>query len=518
MTLENQDFMIHVSSATFGFDNPRTRSGKYFCRSPMKKLEDEHPNLDRLFMPRNIAIVGASPKVNTWVQGNNYIRGSINQGFKGKIYPVHPSGENILGFQSYKRVRDIPGEVDLVIFAVPIKSVLEVMADCIEKRVQFVHLYTAGFSETGAAAAAETEIKLLETARTNGIRILGPNCMGIYCPEGGLSFQSFYPNVTGPVGFFSQSGQLAGHFLMLGSANNLGFSKVVSFGNALDLKPHEFLSYLANDPKTEVIGSYLEGLVDGRRFFKMAQQTTRRKPLIVFKGGQTENGSRATKSHTAAIAGSNEIWKAMCRQAGIISVDSLQEMVCTISAFQKEFMPRGNRIAVLGGAGGSSVTMTDLAEKEGLKVPCLSPESIQKLQELIPAAGHSVMNPLDLGMEAFQPTTISKMVSCLREDREIDALFFMQPIGVFFRFMGKSGVRLMTELTLQINEQLQKPLYLIVEKDDVFGGTEFINEVTERYQEAGLPVFPTFETAAKVMTNLWHYRQYLCALPEGGRD
>lgn len=484
----------------------------------MKKLGDESTDLDRLFMPRNIAIVGASPKVNMWVQGNNYIRGSINQGFKGKIYPVHPSGENILGFQSYRRVRDIPGEVDLVIFAVPIKSVLQVMADCIEKGVKFVHLYTAGFSETGVAAAAETENKLLETAKKNGIRILGPNCMGIYCPEGGLSFQPFYPDVTGSVGFFSQSGQLAGHFLMMGSANRLGFSKVVSFGNALDLKPHEFLSYLADDPKTEVIGSYLEGLVYGRRFFEIAKRTTRHKPLIVFKGGQTEGGTRATKSHTAAIAGSNEIWKAMCRQAGIISVDSLQEMASTISAFQKQSAPRGNRIAVLGGAGGSSVTMTDLAEKEGLSVPCLSPESIKKMQELIPAAGHSVMNPLDLGMEAFQPETISKIVSCLREDREIDALFFMQPIGVFYRFMGKSGVRLMTTLTLQIYEQLQKPLYLVVEKDDVFGGQEFINEVIERYQEAGLPVFPTFETAAKVMYNLWRYQLYLGCLPEGNGE
>ncbi|MBU2647197.1 CoA-binding protein, partial [bacterium] len=470
--------------------------------------------LDRLFMPQNVAIVGASPKTGAWVQGNNYILGAIRQGFKGKLYPVHPSGENILGFQSYKRVREIPGDVDLVIFAIPIKAVLEVMADCVEKGVQFVHLFTAGFSETGIAAHADTEKKVLEIAEKNGIRILGPNCMGIHCTKGGLSFQPFYPETSGTVGFFSQSGQLAGYFLMMGAASQIRFSKVVSFGNALDLKAHEFLSYLAGDPDTEVIGSYLEGLTDGRQFFEIAREVTRRKPLIIFKGGQTKAGARAIQSHTAAIAGSDEIWKAMCRQAGIISVDSLQELVCTISAFQKLPGPKGNRIAILGGAGGSSVTMTDLAEKARLTVPRLSPNSVEKMRELIPLAGHSVLNPLDVGMEAFQADTFSKIISCLREDPGIDALFFMQTIGVFYRFMGKSGVRAVTELTVKISDQLQKPLYLVVEKDDVFGGQEYIKEVIERYQESGLPVFPNFEMAAKTLNNLWTYQQYLSSIDE----
>ena len=478
-------------------------------------MDETHNSLDRLFMPRSIAIVGASPKDGPRVQGNNYIRGSIGLGYKGKIYPVHPSGENILGFQSYKSVRDIPDEIDLVIFSVPIKAVLKVMADCVAKGVKFVHLFTAGFSETGVAEFAETEKQMMAIARNGGIRIVGPNCMGIHCPEGGLSFQPFYPNDSGPVSFFSQSGQLAGFFLMLGGAHKIGFSKVVSFGNAIDLKAHDFLAYLADDPKTEIIGSYLEGLTHGREFFEAAKKVTPKKPLIIYKGGQTEGGARATRSHTAAIAGSQEIWQAMCRQTGIITVDSLQEMTCTISAFQRAPLPKGNRIAIVGGAGGASVTMTDLAEKEGLKVPHLSAESVEQLREFIPPAGNSVMNPLDLGFEAYQSNAFTTLLKCLREDPNIDALFFLQPIGIFHLFMGRLGVKGIIELTLLIKDQLGKPFYPIVEREDVFGGREYIDEVTERYHEGGLPTFPSFEIGAKVLNNLWNYQQYLSAIAEG---
>ena len=379
-----------------------------------------------------------------------------------------------------------------------------------------MHLYTAGFSETGIEEYVEIEKRMLEIAQKGGVRILGPNCMGIHCPEGGLSFQPFLPPNPGPVGFFSQSGQLAGFFLMLVGAHKLGISKAASFGNAIDLKAHDFLSYLGDDPKTEIIGSYLEGLKNGRAFFEAAKKITRRKPLIIYKGGQTEGGARATRSHTAAIAGSNEIWQAMCRQSGIISVESLSEMACTMAAFQRMPLPGGNRIAIVGGAGGASVTMTDLAEKEGLSVPHLSPKTVEKLSEFIPPAGSSVMNPLDVGFEAFHPDAFSTLISALRDDPNIDALFFMQPIGIFYHFMGRIGVQMISDITLQIRDQLKKPLYPVVEKDDSFGGLEHIREVEERYHEGGLPTFPSFEIAAKSLKNLWEYQLYLTSIGEKG--
>ena len=198
--------------------------------------------LHHLFHPKNIAVVGASPKSDPLMmnQGNNYIKGSIEQNFSGKIFPVHPRAKAILGFPAYSRVRDIPEPVDLVIFTVPAEASLEVMKDCVAKGVKYVHLYTAGFGESGREAFLEMEKNLIEMARKNGIRIVGPNCMGIYCPEGGLAFQPFFPTTPGPIGFFSQSGQMAGMFVMNAAAQGLRFSKVVSFGNARDLKAHEF--------------------------------------------------------------------------------------------------------------------------------------------------------------------------------------------------------------------------------------------------------------------------------------
>ena len=164
--------------------------------------------LHYLFHPKNIAVVGASPKSDPLMmsQGNNYIKGSIEQNFTGKIFPVHPRAKSILGIQAYARVRDIPDPVDLVIFTVPADASLEVMKDCVATGVKFVHLYTAGFGESGREAYMELEKQLIDLARSNGIRIVGPNCMGLYCPEGGLAFQPLFPNVPGPVGFFSQSG------------------------------------------------------------------------------------------------------------------------------------------------------------------------------------------------------------------------------------------------------------------------------------------------------------------------
>jgi acyl-CoA synthetase (NDP forming) len=241
--------------------------------------QDHSLNLDELFYPKSLAVVGASPKrgyLRRW-GGNTFIEGAINLGFPGNIYPVHPKAETILGLKAYKTIREIPGDIDLVIFSIPHTAVLPVMEDCAAKKVKFVHLFTAGFSETGRPELIELENKLLAMAREAGIRIVGPNCMGLYCPEGGLAWTSEFPRTPGPIGFVSQSGQLAGHFVQEGADQGLRFSKVVSFGNAADLKAHDFLDYLADDEKTRIIGAYIEGLKDGRAFFETARKITRKK-------------------------------------------------------------------------------------------------------------------------------------------------------------------------------------------------------------------------------------------------
>jgi acyl-CoA synthetase (NDP forming) len=467
--------------------------------------------LHDLFHPRNIAVVGASPRSDPLMmnQGNNYIKGSIEQHFSGKIFPVHPRAKAVLGLTAYPRVRDIPDPLDLVIFTVPAKASLEVMKDCVRKGVKFVHLYTAGFGESGREEYVALEKELIRMARENGIRVVGPNCMGIYCPEGGLAFQPFFPNVPGPVGFFSQSGQMAGMFVMTAAAQGLRFSKVVSFGNARDLKAHDFLGYLGRDEKTQLIGSYLEGLEDGRAFLEEAKKVTRRKPLVIFKGGMTEGGARAAKSHTAAIAGSADLWRAVCRQCGIISVSSLDELVFTLSALKRLPLPKGKNVVILGGAGGGSVTMTDQAEAEGLRVPPLSERTVRELEAIVPPEGTSVKNPLDVGRKFFTEGHFHKLMELLRDDPLVDALIFMQPIALFSRFMGRAGVGMLVKLTLTAQKILEKPLILVVEKTEGFGGEQAVKEAVERYHGADLATFPDFRLAARITRYLADYQAFL---------
>jgi acyl-CoA synthetase (NDP forming) len=476
-------------------------------------LKGTNLNLEELFHPKSLAVVGASPKrgyLNRW-GGNTFIEGAINLNFPGNIYPVHPKAESILGIKTYKSVRDIPGEIDLVIFSIPFTAVLPVMEDCVAKKVKFVHLFTAGFSETGRPELAEIERKLIALAQKGGIRIVGPNCMGLYCPEGGLAWTSEFPREPGSIGFVSQSGQLAGHFVQEGGDEHLRFSKVVSFGNAADLKAHNFLGYLAEDDKTEIIGAYIEGLKDGREFFDVARKITQKKPLVVWKGGQTEGGARATQSHTGSLAGSIQIWQALCRQAGIISVNSMEELIATIGALQRLPLPTGLNVAILGGAGGGSVTMTDLAEKEGLKVPHLTEKTIRAMEEFVPIQGNSAKNPLDIMGALFSggPKIFGRLIELLRDDPNIDALIFSQNIDMFFRRLDRSFLDDFIRMTVKSMHELGKPLYLVLGQARSLEGEALRQDVELRYHQYNMATFSSFTMAARVYRNMKNYRDFL---------
>lgn len=467
-------------------------------------------NFDRLFYPKNVAVIGASPKSAGFLWGGNtYIEGMIKCNFPGKIFPVHRSAESILGMQCYKSVLDIPDDIDFAIFSIPQAAVLNVMQECVKKRVKFVHLFTAGFSETGRKENIKVEQELVRIAKEGGIRLVGPNCMGIFCPEGGLSWSRSLPSQIGSVGFVSQSGQLAGHFTGTGEHHGLSFSKVISFGNASDLQCHDFLSYLATDDKTKIIGAYIEGLKDGRAFIEVAGKITRKKPLVVWKGGQTEGGSRATASHTASIAGSTDIWNSLCRQLGIISVNSLEEMVFTIIGLQKLPLPKGTRVAILGGAGGGSVTMTDLAEMEGLKVPHLSDQTIGELQKFVPLEGNSVKNPLDMMITLFDKKNFIKTMELLRDDPNIDALIFSQPVHWSHQVGGRAFMDMFIQMTYDGMKALEKPMVIALEQTHTLDGVVIRREAFEKYNSAGIATFPSFQSAAQVVSTMSQYQNFL---------
>ncbi|MFH1630037.1 MAG: CoA-binding protein [Pseudomonadota bacterium] len=470
--------------------------------------------LERLFYAKNIAVIGATSKKHWgWSNGNAWISGSFKMGFQGAIYPVHPRAKTILGIRAYPSVLDIPGEIDLAVFTVPLAVVSHVMDECVRKGVKFVHLLTAGFSETGEHKNADIEKNLIEKATRGGIRVIGPNCMGIYCPEGGLSWSNEFSPEPGTTGLFSQSGQLAYQIVTRGGDQGLRYSKVVSFGNASDLQAHDFLRYFALDDKTKTIGAYLEGLRDGRSFFKAAKETSLKKPLVVWKGGQTEGGSRATLSHTSAMSGAQQIWNAMCRQTGIIMVHSMDEMIYTIKALQSLPKPKGTNVAILGGAGGGSVTMTDFAEKEGLRVPHLTDETIRRLAEFVPLEGNSAKNPLDIN-PAILPTrsnegNLLRVVELLRDDRNIDAMIFSVFPKRICDMYGKTALNAFLRLCLEATERLEKPLFISLPREDNWQMDILRRETEEWFHDAGVATFPDFRLAARVMRNMKEYGDYL---------
>jgi len=289
---------------------------------------------------------------------------------------------------------------------------------------------------------------------------------------------------------------------------------VVSIGNACDLQPNEFLTYLAGDESTDIIGAYLEGLKNGPVFFEAARKTTREKPLVIWKGGQTEGGARATLSHTSAIAGSNKIWEAFCRQAGVIPADSAEEMVYTIQALKLMPLPKRTNVAVLGGAGGGSVTMTDMAEKEGLSVPHLTDDTISKLGEFIPPEGSSIKNPLDIMPYLPRGDNMLRVMALLRDDPNIEALIFNIRPSWIYKDHGRKVLDTYVEMVLKSVAMLEKPMFVVLSRSEDAARGFVDQEVEERFHEAGVATFPEFQLAARIIKRLNTYHKYLTSHKE----
>jgi acyl-CoA synthetase (NDP forming) len=356
-------------------------------------------DLEALFRPRSIAVVGAS--ANQQSQGYEFVQGLVEIGFPGPVHPVNPKLDELLGRKAYPRLEAIPGPVDFVISAVPASATLELVAGAEAKGAKLLHLFTARFSETGRDDAVELERKLRKRIRDAGIRAIGPNCMGLYYPKAKLTFDPALPDEPGEVGFLTQSGSHAFRVIMRGRERGLRFSKVISYGNALDLDEADFLDHFAEDPDTEVIAAYVEGIRDGRRFLAALRRAAAKKPVVVLKGGRSSAGHAAASSHTAALAGQMEVWRGAVRQAGAIEVRTINELVDMLVAFEFVGPATGNRVAVLGGAGGETVESADLCQEAGLELPLPPDEVRAELRERVPHAWDWVGNPVDASILAW---------------------------------------------------------------------------------------------------------------------
>jgi acyl-CoA synthetase (NDP forming) len=352
-------------------------------------------NLEYVFRPRSMAVVGLSPDPHgTWLN-RVYLQAPLNAGFKGPVYPVNLKGGYIGKLRVHASLRDVPGPVDYVVSCVPAQHTLGLLEDCPAAGVKVVQLYTAGFSETGQVAGIELQNRLLEVAGQGRMRLIGPNCMGVYCPGSGMSFSPDFPKELGDVGLLCQSGGNATYLIRSGAARGLRFSKAISYGNACDLNECDILEYLAGDPETRVIAAYIEGTADGRRLAGVLTQACLAKPVVIYKGGYTEAGGRATASHTGAMAGSQAVWDGLIRQAGAIRVNSVEEMTDMLAALRQVKPPRGLNACVVGVGGGASVLATDELEKAGLKLPPIPASLQERMQQIVPPAGGMLRNPID---------------------------------------------------------------------------------------------------------------------------
>jgi acyl-CoA synthetase (NDP forming) len=311
----------------------------------------EEFSLGRLFSPSSVAIVGAS--TNPFSGGHQFTRFLIDHGFQGKLYLVNPTSSEIFGIKVYPRLTETPeSSVDYVISCIPADGVPSLLEDCGQKNVKLVHLFTARLKETGRDKETKLQGEILEKARKLGIRILGPNCMGIYYPKLGLSFNHELPRESGPVGGFFQSGGGAGEFVRYAALRGVRFSKIISYGNASDIDETELLNYFTSDSETKVIASYIEGVKDGGKFARALALAAKKKPVIILKGGRGRTGAKLALSHTASLAGSINVWQAALKQYGAIMVNNFQELIDQVVAFT--FLPpiTGRRVIIAGGGVG----------------------------------------------------------------------------------------------------------------------------------------------------------------------
>ncbi len=353
------------------------------------------PELQYLFQPRSMAVAGLSPDPQgTWLN-SVYLDPPRKMGFPGPIYPINPKGGHIGQLTVYPSLMDVPGDIDYVVSCVPANHTLELLEQCRRKGVRTVQFYSAGFAETGEPEGIELQEKMAAIARSTGIRLIGPNCMGIYCPASGMSFAMDFPRESGPIGLLCQSGGNTSYIVRSATVRGLRFSKVVSYGNACDVNECDLLEYFTDDPDTEVIAAYIEGATQGARLARVLNKAASAKPVVIFKGGYTAGGARATASHTASLAGSEKAWDALIRQTGAIRVYSVEEMTDVLMALLRMKAPTGWNACAVGVGGGASVLATDELNQVGINLPPIPDATREGMKELIPLAGSMLRNPID---------------------------------------------------------------------------------------------------------------------------
>ena len=460
----------------------------------------DHERLDRVINPKSVAVVGDSQK-------NDFRWLNHMKTFKGKVYSVHINPETAkrieeeLKVPNFKSLKDIPDDIDYVIFNVPRKVAPSVLQDAAEKEVGGVAMFTSGFAETDTEEGSSLQNAIIDIAKTNGLIVIGPNCMGVYNSKRGLRFLDHPVGNSKGITLISQSGSIASSFITAAEARDIPLGKAVSFGNGVVLENPDYLEYFAQDKETQFIAMYIEGVRDGKRFFDVLKKTTPIKPVLIWKSGLTDAGQRATASHTNSLAGSRSIWEAVCKKSGAIQVNSLEESMDILTTLNTLDGFTGTKVGLAGGAGGQSVVMADDFTNAGFEVPALTKESNEKLGSFFSLVGAAYPNPIDMGSNRKEIETV---LETLMEDNNID--FVTMQFSASKNIEDQERAEFSMQLLTEHRKRLQKPIASIVFSPDP-NATEqnIIKDMLKKYQ---IPSFPTYQRASIALKKVSDYYKF----------
>jgi acyl-CoA synthetase (NDP forming) len=474
-------------------------------------------DFERIFHPRRLAIVGVSAD-GGYGFGSGILAACRAMGFDGEIYPVNPRGGTIDGLPISRSVDEIPGGLDFAVIAVPAPAVPDALEACLRKGAAGAEVVTAGFSELGTAEGRALEERIRAIA-SDGFRVLGPNCFGIYCPSSGVTLLPG-PDLSresGPVAFLAQSGGMAIDFANAGAWLGLRFSKVVSYGNGVDLREDELLRYLADDEETGVIAAYLEGVGDGGAFFDALKAAAARKPVVVLKGGTSEAGRRAAIGHTASMGGSRRIWSGVLRQAHAVEVGDLEELARACLAFAHLPPRQFTSISCVGGGGALAVAAGDAAEQHGIEIPALPETLRRRIEAVLPRPGSSAANPIDVANPFVPPDTLAAVLRLAAEDERIElqvlvSLLYHYKSQALTLGVGVGEIAPFEELaaaTADVARETRKPIVVVLPNQkrgrrdiDV---VEMLADARRAFLEHGLPVFDGIGEALRAIACVNQY-------------
>ena len=458
--------------------------------------------LDGFFKPKAVAVVGASReegKVGFSIT-MNLIRGR----FPGPIYPVNPKANEILGLPSYADVKDLPPDADLAVLVIPPKACLPALEACAAKGIRYAIVISAGFKEVGGEGA-DLEKALRTRVRELGIRVVGPNCLGVIDTKSCLNatFAAGMPPV-GEIGFFSQSGALCTAILDWAIGNEVGFSKFISLGNKADSSEVDFIEALAADPETRVVIGYIEGVENGQRFMEVAKAASRKKPLIIVKSGRTTAGARAASSHTGTLAGSDRAFTAAFRQAGVLRADSIEELFDFARAFAYQPLPNGPNLCIVTNAGGPGIIAADAVERSLVKMASLTPATVERLRVALPPTA-ALYNPVDVIGDAKEDRYRAAL-DAVAADPGVDgvlALSTPQAMTDYDKFAEAAG---------QAATAGGKTLFA------AFMGEASLTKARAILRQYSVPQYPYPEPAVKTFEAMVKYQNWLNSAPAAPRE